>query len=62
MTTAQMIQQAAKFEAQADTLHMSLLAPSMKEDSLRSAAEQIRTEAAKQEAAAIEYGRLARSC
>jgi uncharacterized coiled-coil DUF342 family protein len=52
MTTAQqtysqsLYSQADELEAKADMLHMSLLAPSMKEDALRAEAKRLREMAA----------------
>jgi hypothetical protein len=59
MTTAQKNLKAAELDAAADMLDSALLAPSMKSSTLRREAEMLR-EAAKQEEAAAEYGRLAR--
>jgi hypothetical protein len=63
MTTAQQNRiKARELDAKADTLHIALLAPSMREDSLRAESKRLRDEAAEQEAAAAEYGRLASQC
>jgi hypothetical protein len=55
MTTTEILSQAADLDAKADTLYLSLLAPSMREDALRAEAARLREQAS----AITEYGRLA---
>jgi hypothetical protein len=57
MTAAEMIQQAEQLEADADTLYMSLLAPSMTERTIREEAAALREQAREVEQLATMTGR-----